>query len=95
MIKVNWRTGTPPEPDFYLVAVEMGEYLGTYDLAAWDGERWEHDHPDDIIGFISFAEFKTKLQLNWPKETPPLPEVKRPVGYEAEWKELTSEGDAE
>ena len=89
MITVNWRTGTPTDPDYYIVAVEMGDYLGTYDLAEWDGERWAHDHPEDIIGFVSFAEFKQKLQLNWPKETLPPPVVSpRPPGYAVEWREV-------
>lgn len=76
-IHLKWQRGTPKTIDIYFVAVELGPLAGTYDLADWDGQQWDHPHPDKIVAFIRFDEFTPQLGIAWPNPSPELPHTEK------------------
>lgn len=87
-IELNWLTGTPKLADLYFVAVEHGTYVGTYDLASWDGEKWDHHCAENIIGFVPFTVLKNKLEVNWPKPEPSIPKIDIKEEHKGGWEEV-------
>lgn len=87
-IELNWLTGKPTLPDLYFVAVELGTWVGKYDLASWDGEKWDHACPENIIGFVPFTDLKAKLDVNWPKAEPAMPKIEIRNEDKGGWEEV-------
>lgn len=92
-INLNWLTGNPTVPDLYFVAVELGDHLGMYELASWNGAQWKFSGQGTIIGFVRFTDFMAKLDLNWPKAGLPLPKVELGGKYEPVWAEVNFSDD--
>lgn len=88
VIELNWLSGTPTQADLYFVAVELGTYVGNYDLASCDGQKWDHAYPENIIGYVRFTDLKNKLELNWPKPDPILPKVNIKEEHRGGWEEV-------
>lgn len=76
-IELTWSEGTPKVADYYFVAREIGQGAGFFELAIWDGERWEHEHPEEIVSFIRFTEFTSQLPIKWPKPEPATGEYQK------------------
>ena len=93
-IHLNWQRGLPKTIDIYFVAVEFGPLAGTYDLADWDGDKWDHPHSDKIVAFIRFAELTPQLDLVWPNPVPDISYVRQdlPDFAEAEYTDDISKG---
>ncbi|WP_338844799.1 hypothetical protein V8J88_14225 [Massilia sp. W12] len=84
-VKLTWQTGAPAQADLYLVANELNEYSGCYEIASWDGEQWEHDHPENIVAFIRIGDFFKQVKIAWPLPRPEKPEYTK---IEGGWDEV-------
>lgn len=73
-MKLNWHTGKPKFADIYIIAYEFNEYAGNYEIANWDGEAWDHAHPENIVAFIRASDFFGQANIEWPIPRPPKPD---------------------
>lgn len=67
---VEWQTGTPQEPAWYLVAILYKNGMGTFGCATWDaGYGWSLE--DNIIGYIPINSLTKAAGAEWPEHLMP------------------------
>lgn len=86
-IELTWSEGAPHVADYYFVAREIGQGAGCFELAVWDGEKWDHDHPEEIVSFIRFTDLIGQLPIKWPKPELPVGDYEK-IPDQGEWEEL-------
>ncbi|OZG73097.1 hypothetical protein BTA51_11410 [Hahella sp. CCB-MM4] len=67
-LPVEWQESLElPHTGTYFVAVRYPNGFGTYDLADWDGEKWNLGYEGEVVGWVTMTNFMGVIKAGWPK----------------------------
>ncbi len=66
-MNIHWKTGTPPLPDLYLVAIKLGDHADYCAFVPWNGQSWDQSYPENVIAWHRAGDLIGLMDLNWPE----------------------------
>ncbi|WP_238384991.1 hypothetical protein [Hahella chejuensis] len=70
-IKMEWQSGTPKKPDWYVVAILYNNGLGIFGCANWDADHGWSLKDDNIIAYIPVIDLLRNSKVVWPEHLMP------------------------
>ena len=65
---VEWQTGMPAKPSWYVVAITYRNGMGTIGCAMWDSEGWRVDKGDNVTAYIPLDNVLKQAKITWPDD---------------------------
>jgi hypothetical protein len=67
-LPVEWQESLElPYEGLYFIAARYPNGFGIYDLAEWNGEKWDLGYTAEVVGWVTIDNFMGVINAGWPK----------------------------